>query len=81
MADFSVAIAYALTFGLPALIMGFGAFANEIKGASIVAFLTIISLLAYFTHTGAIAYWVLILVLIILSLFFVLAFKSILGDS
>ena len=81
MVDFGLILAYALTFGIPSVIIGFGAFADEIKVASMVAFISLISFLTYFTYNSMIPYWVLITVLILISILFVFAFRSIIGGS
>lgn len=77
----NVFIAYGLSFGIPLIILGFGSMINETKATGMISFISLISFLAYFTHTGDIPFWILIVVLVILSAIFAYLYKGIMGGD
>lgn len=81
MVELITVLAYALTLGIPLLILGFGSMINESRGSQLLALINFISLLTYFNYTGDIAGWVTALFLAVLSFIFVFMYKSVLGGT
>lgn len=81
MVDFSIIIAYALTFLIPLIVIGVGSLANENRASSMLAFLLLISFLTYYTKKEILPFWVYGTVLIFVSFIMVFLYKGVVGGG
>jgi len=79
--SYSIYIAYAITFLIPAAIIGFSAFAKELRAGFMLAWISFMSLMSYYIYKGLIPAWILILVIIIIAAIFGVMFNNLLGGG
>lgn len=76
MVELATVLGYALTLGIPMLVMGYGSMVNATRSASILALINFFALLFYFNHTGDIAGWVMALLILMISVVLGVLIKS-----
>lgn len=77
MVELGSVLAYAITLGIPMLILGYGSMINANKSASILASINFFTLLFYFNYVGGIPSWIMFIFILVITIILMLLLRTV----